>query len=572
MNVNSTQTQFQLNSSLGGDHRKETLDISSTNVEFASSDITLFDNNEVIPTSSFGSGFKIDFPQDPLGNPSNTDGAALSDNFVLNGSLEFFSSTMPAKYKGSKDSWNTNAFNAYDDNDPYPDGRNPFTVNIKPYRNGSVNTNNFNVKSLELEIIQSPGTDNEYVYNRLTIGNPFNGQSAGYGYQWRKTSSGVQITPHAINLEKRILGDLLGGTWTNGSHRMDNAHLIGGGYTPKQGSTDNRIQGINAVAVVYKWILNFEFTNIKQADDFYLSLDGSWSFAKSNSSWSSIRRSKRPKDWFHHVNGRANVNDSDGVNDRGDFAWVGTFNPDVSTHNSDVTSFNTKPVLKYEVTSPLSANNQNQNGAPGPYWRRVPNTTDMLYMSSSVLNQAYGIFDEEGNNTNGKYYVQAKLDYNGDTNIVFPNTIEPNFIEFDPIQDPWSLQIGDEIRFENNENLTYTITSLNGRQAVIPPSNPDSTSVNDKLQIVVSPPFEFTGSDGSISTLEPSNFDFFVVRRYKENRNFIILNQQTPYGFPTTGSLEPASSPGILLPEHRIEKYDRNPDEVLKDLIEKRII
>ena len=59
-----------------------------------------------------------------------------------------------------------------------------------------------------------------------------------------------------------------------------------------------------------------------------------------------------------------------------------------------------------------------------------------------------------------------------------------------------------------------------------------------------------------------------MVRRYKENRNFIILDQQKPYGFPVSAS----SSPGILLPEHRIEKYDRNPDEVLKDLIEKRII
>ena len=185
----------------------------------------------------------------------------------------------------------------------------------------------------------------------------------------------------------------------------------------------------------------------------------------------------------------------------------------------------------------------------------------MLYMSSSVLNEAYAIFDENGNRTNSSYYVQAKLDYTGDTNVVFPSTTEPDFIEFDPVQDPWSLKIGDEIRFENKENLTFTITSLNGRQAIQTPRDPKSNNISDKLQIVVTPelPDEFNG-------------DFFVVRRYKENRNFVILDQQTPYGFPTTGSLEPASSPGILLPEHRIEKYDRNPDEVLKDLIEKRII
>jgi len=571
INVNSTQTQFQLNSSLGGDARKESLDISTTNLEFPSSDLTPFENNEVIPTSSFEDEFKIDFPQDANAEIANTDGAALSDNFVINGSVEFFSSTTPAKYRGRQATRVQGAESYYPGGSPYSDGRNPFTVNIKPYRNGSVNTTNFKVKSLQLEIITSPGTNNEYVYNRLDIGNS-SGYAQGYNYQWRKTSSGVAITPHSIYLEKRILGDLLNGDWRDGTHRLENAHLVGGGYTPKSGDSSNHIQGINAVAVVYKWIVNFEFTNIKQADDFYLSIDGDWDFAFSNSSYARLLASKKPKDWFHHVNGRHNWRHRDGVNNVGDYAWVGTFNPDVAVHNTDVTSFNTKPVLKYEVTSPLSSNDQNANGAPGPFWRRVPNTTDMLYMSSSILNQAYGTFDEEGNNTNGKYYVQAKLNYKGDTNVIFPNTTEPDFIEFDPVQDPWSLQIGDEIRFENKENLTYTITSLNGRQAVIPPSNPEGNAVSDKLQIVVSPPFEFTGSDGSIDIVEPSNFDFFVVRRYKENRNFIILDQQTPYGFPTTGSLEPASSPGILLPEHRIEKYDRNPDEVLKDLIEKRII
>ena len=61
-----------------------------------------------------------------------------------------------------------------------------------------------------------------------------------------------------------------------------------------------------------------------------------------------------------------------------------------------------------------------------------------------------------------------------------------------------------------------------------------------------------------------------------DNVNFIILDQQKPYGITTdlSGSIyvTPSSSPGILLPEHRTEKYNRNPDEVLKDLIEKRII
>jgi len=179
-------------------------------------------------------------------------------------------------------------------------------------------------------------------------------------------------------------------------------------------------------------------------------------------------------------------------------------------------------------------------------------------MSSSALNQSYALIDENG--VPDKYFIQAKLDYQGSTNTDFPGTQEPSFIEMDPIVDVWSLQVGDEIRFENNENLTYTITSIDGQEAIIPPILPnENDSIDKKLKVIVTP---------SLDDVEPANFDFFVVRRYKENRNFIILDQQKPYGFPVSAS----SSPGILLPEHRIEKYDRNPDEVLKDLIEKRII
>ena len=61
-----------------------------------------------------------------------------------------------------------------------------------------------------------------------------------------------------------------------------------------------------------------------------------------------------------------------------------------------------------------------------------------------------------------------------------------------------------------------------------------------------------------------------------------------PYGIVSTGKGEiafsgedasvgiepvnPSSSPGILLPEHRVDKFNVNPDLVLKDLIEKGIV
>ena len=174
-------------------------------------------------------------------------------------------------------------------------------------------------------------------------------------------------------------------------------------------------------------------------------------------------------------------------------------------------------------------------------------------MSSSVLNQAYAIKEENGRYD--KYFVQAKLPYTASTNTDFPLTVEPSFTEFDPIEDVWSLEVGDEIRFENSEDLVYVITSVDGQSAITPPS----LSTTGQLTITVNPSFE---------EVTPSNFDFFVVRRYKENRNFVIIDQQKPYGFPVSAS----SSPGILLPEHRVDKFNYNPDVILKDLIEKNII
>jgi hypothetical protein len=557
INVNSSQTYIPLNSNT------QTFEgISSTDLYFGSSDITPFENNEVIPTSSFSSGYKIDFPIDPLASITGS-GYPLSDDFAINGGFEFFTSTIPARYRGSRDALLTDPFNYYNDGRLDPDGdpiteyRQPINLQLKPHRNGSLNSNNFTVNSVQLEIISNPGASNEFKYNIIDIPSYPGG---GFSSQWRNTTNGFEFTPDSIYLEKAILQGLLGLDWQNSTVRMDNGHLIGGGYSPENGSSTNIIQGLNQIAVIYKWKVNFTFNNIKQEDDFYLNATGNVTFPFSTEHWGSISINQRPIDWFHHVG-----TDNNNINEVPDISWKTTFNPDVATDNTSVSSYDTYPTLKYTITSPLSSNNQNANGAPGPYWRRVTGTTDMLFMSSSILNQTYAVLDENGKPTNGNYYVQAKLNYVPGSSTDFPLTTEPSFTEFDPVIDPWSLQIGDELRFENNENLVYTITSVDGRQAIEPPTNPESNDPeNDGLRIIVSPPFE--DSLGNIN--EPTNLDFFVVRRYKENRNFIILDQQKPYGFPVSAS----SSPGILLPEHRIEKYDRNPDEVLKDLIEKRII
>jgi hypothetical protein len=43
-------------------------------------------------------------------------------------------------------------------------------------------------------------------------------------------------------------------------------------------------------------------------------------------------------------------------------------------------------------------------------------------------------------------------------------------------------------------------------------------------------------------------------------------------GFVGIEPVNPSSSPGLLLPQYRVDKFNVNPDLVLKDLIEKKII
>jgi hypothetical protein len=193
-----------------------------------------------------------------------------------------------------------------------------------------------------------------------------------------------------------------------------------------------------------------------------------------------------------------------------------------------------------------------------------------LYLSSSILNQTYA---------SNIPFFQAKIPYIGSTSTDFPLTVEPSFIEFDPVVDPWELELGDEIRFQNDESLTYKIVNI-----ILPPDrNPRSEDIEQKIRIVIEPPFN-SQSENAI----PYDFDFFVIRRYKNNKNFIILNQQMPYGITSTGKGEiafsgedgfvgiepvnPSSSPGLLLPQFRVDKFNINPDLVLKDLIEKGVV
>ena len=525
--------------------------------------ITPFTSNTptTFPTSSTAPTQSLVFPGDNTSPVISGSGNPLSDNYVIKGSFTFTTSTMPAKYTGGDNENIPDSIKWYKTRDKV-NAKNLMTVTLSPYvkppasidivGNYINTTTGFKVKKdgVKLVITVDPGGSNPTVYPPLIIEEK---PPISSNPQWSLTQTGLVLTPDSLYLEELIIRNLLNKNPYNSRDREEALPLIAGGWFTN-GSGVNF--GYGGKPVRYDWTIEFEYDQVVQGTGFYLTCTST--IATQNDDGANYR----PEDVFLFI--------GENGSRRSDLKWKRTFNPQFANLPLP------RPILQYSVTSPLS-DNAVTNKANGPFWRRYPLTSDVLYMSSSILNQTYG-----------KSYVQAALPYVGDVNTNFPLTVEPSFIAFDPITDFWELKEGDEIRFENNEELTYRITSIDGRDPITPPNNTDSNSINNKLRVVISPPFEYTGSNGEIIANQPTNFDFFVVRRFKEDKNFIILDQQMPYGIISTGKGEiafsetdsfvgvepvnPVSSPGLLLPQYRVGKFNTNPDLVLKDLIEKGII
>ena len=500
-NIFATQSSFSLPTT-----QLDTVGLPNNNLVYVSASITFTDPQVGKFTTSSINTAPILFPNDPLGSPISSAGGKLSTNYTINGSFKFTTSTIPARYSGDTQT-------DFRKRDVYRGSvgslaTKPIFINLKPYQkppttpdtninNYILDTTNFKVNAIKLTIIVRPGESSQEIKKTLNLIQ----KPAGYGDQWVINSTGLVFTPDSLYIEDLILKELFNQPdVTNSTTRNLARVLIGGGWGYFGGS----VKGTDGVAVKYDWGIDFEVNNFFQGSGFYLKVEGGInpSFPQNDDRHGGFFGNGKANDVFLWYNAGGESNST--------IQWKRTFSPDYNLNNPAVTTpVYSKPILEYFITSPLSSAGQVKNAAPGPFWRRYPDSVDELYMSSSILNQTYY------NEKNKKFFVQAHLPYVGAVSTDFPLTVEPSFIEFEPVTDFWEMKEGDEIRFENNENLTYKVTSVDGRKSVIEPGNVNSTSSIDKLRVVVTPPFEYTASNGQIIKNEPSNFDFFVVRRYK---------------------------------------------------------
>ena len=163
----------------------------------------------------------------------------------------------------------------------------------------------------------------------------------------------------------------------------------------------------------------------------------------------------------------------------------------------------------------------------------------ILVMSSSNINEAYG----------GAFY-QGPLPYVPGPTEYFDKGVEPSDTQFPKITSPIEFFPGDEIRFGNNENHSYTILSV---------TNPESNIEGGKGRIKIKLDREVPQS---------INKDFFLIRRYTPKASSFILDTPFPYSAESSGS----SANGIIYPTFPTEFIEDSGSLIVTDLISKGVI
>ena len=223
----------------------------------------------------------------------------------------------------------------------------------------------------------------------------------------------------------------------------------------------------------------------------------------------------------------------------------------ISSSNDTDIIFNpssfTKP-LKWE----LDIDNSYLSASITPYMSPKDGNYWLFNISSSVTQSNQLVMNSPLGN---EYYIsggfyQANIPYIPSFNSRFKDGIEPEGTGFPNINDEWKLEIGDQIRFENNEELTFNITNV------------ETGSAPDKKVLIT--------VDRNIPS--GSNLNFFLIRRWKENKNNMVINKTFPYSQKLISTMLAPTTTGFILPKYPIDEIGKNPDKIIRDLIDKKII
>jgi hypothetical protein len=124
---------------------------------------------------------------------------------------------------------------------------------------------------------------------------------------------------------------------------------------------------------------------------------------------------------------------------------------------------------------------------------------------------------------------------------------------FNPITLPWSIEYGDEFRFEGREDFVYQVGKIFG------PADSGSGRITQTGSIEV----HFNANLPISSSSSIFNLDHFAIRRYIDDASLVLMEGYRPIN---------SSGPFIVRPEYVVPELDKSVDEFILDLTQKGLI
>ena len=170
------------------------------------------------------------------------------------------------------------------------------------------------------------------------------------------------------------------------------------------------------------------------------------------------------------------------------------------------------PYITLRVTSEQGVSSNVDGALNVPYWG---------FSSSAVppfeSRDKLALLSPNGNVNYGGDFYQKYIAYTASANPQFPGGLEPIDTSIPAYNIPWTVEVGDEIKFQNTEQQVYTIIEIT------PPEN----TADNRLVLTL---------DRQVPA--SINKDFFILRRFRYSPNTVVLNQLFPYGGLKTDQVE----------------------------------
>jgi hypothetical protein len=195
---------------------------------------------------------------------------------------------------------------------------------------------------------------------------------------------------------------------------------------------------------------------------------------------------------------------------------------------------------------------------PGGSFFVAPSSTFKIYQypifTSPITSSGYNSIWNWPDSSSYPYVVTSSqttlVNLFGDPNVKMSNITGSGF---NPIVLPWSIEYGDEFRFEGREDFVYQVGKI------FAPGDSGSGRIFQTGSIEV----HFNSPLPTSASTSVFNLDHFLIRRYIDDASQILME-----GFKPINS----SGPFIVRPEYIVPELNKSVDQFILDLTQKGLI